>query len=207
MKEDPDIHVNQKEYNEYMPMALLEHKIGALNRMYRRLDRHLSAFKRRSGLACVYGCGLCCRTGELNATVIEFLPSAYDLYQKGESNRILGQIADKKDTICVFYNPFKNGMNCTQYQHRALVCRLFGFSVRNDKLGVPNLVTCVPIKRSMEARQTIQLLEKAPNLSSYYMRLYGIDPALSNKDLPVNQAIKGAIEQVSLYFNFRRKPA
>jgi len=207
MEKDLDIHVDKKEYNESKPMVMLEHKISAVNRMYRHLDRHVSAFKRRSGMECVNGCGLCCRTGELYATAIEFLPAAYDLYQKGESDQILEQIADKKDNICIFYNPFKNGANCAQYHQRALVCRLFGFSVREDKHGKPTLVTCVPIKRLLEARHTIQLLEKAPGLSSYYMRLYGIDPALSTRDLPVNQAIKGAIEQVSLYFSFRRKHA
>jgi hypothetical protein len=39
------------------------------------------------------------------------------------------------------------------------------------------------------------------------MRLYGMDIVSSMKALPINHAIRGAIEQVSLYYNFRRKPA
>lgn len=186
---------------------MLENDLKALNRMYRQLDRHVSAFKRRSGLACVNGCSLCCRTGELDATILEFLPAAYDLYLKGEADAVLEQIANKQDSICVFYNPFSREGNCTLYRHRGLICRLFGFSVKTDKHGVRSLVTCHPIKNSMTCFPSIQMLEAAPKLTSYYMRLYGIDPALSIRYLPVNQAIKEAIEKVMLYFNFRKKPA
>jgi len=178
-----------------------------MNRMYRHLDRHVSAFKRRSGLSCVNGCGLCCRTGELNATILEFLPAAYDLYLKGEADTVLQQITDKKDTFCVFYNPLSHGENCTHYSQRGLICRLFGFSVRTDKHGQRSLVTCHLIKSTMDSLLSMQSLEAAPSLSSYYMRLYGIDPALSVRYIPVNQAIKEAVEHVLFYFNLRRRPA
>jgi len=81
-------------------------------------------------------------------------------------------------------------MNCSQYKHAA-----------------PALVSCVPVKRSLVVQPSTSLLEKAPCLSSYYMRLYGMDIVSSMKALPINHAIRGAIEQVSLYYNFRRKPA
>jgi Fe-S-cluster containining protein len=186
---------------------MLEEKIKALNRMYRHLNRHVSAFKRRSGLSCVNGCGLCCHTGELSATILEFLPAAYDLYFKGESDAVLQQIANKQDTMCVFYNPVSQGRNCTRYSQRGLICRLFGFSVKTDKHGARSLVTCHPIKSAMRDFPSMQLLEAAPNLSSYYMRLYGIDPALSVRYLPVNQAIREAIEHVMFYFSLKKRPA
>lgn len=186
---------------------MLEDEIKRINQMYSHLDRHVWAFKKRSGLACVKGCGQCCHTGELKATILEFLPAAYELYLKEEANTILDQITRKPDNTCVFYNPFSQGGNCSIYRYRGLICRLFGFSVKTDKHEVRSLVTCQPIKSSMRSYPTTQMLETAPKLSSYYMRLYGIDPALSVRYLPVNQAIKEAIEKVLLYFTFRRKPA
>lgn len=53
----------------------------------------------------------------------------------------------------------------------------------------------------------LAFLPAAPSLTYYYMRMYGIDPTLSVRYLPVNQAIKEAIEKVLHYFSFRRKPA
>jgi Fe-S-cluster containining protein len=186
---------------------MFEDKIKAMNRMNRHLDRHMSAFKRRSGLECVNGCGLCCRNGELSATIIEFLPAAYHLYLKGQANDMLEQIDNKQDTICVFYNPALQSDYCTQYKQRGLICRLFGFSVRTDKHGTRSLVTCHPIKSAMDSPPTSEVLETAPSLSSYYMRLYGIDPSLAIRYLPVNQAIKEAIEEVMIHFKYRKRPA
>lgn len=185
---------------------MLDEKIKALKRMYRHLDRHTSAFKRRSDLACVNGCGACCMNGALHSTILEFIPAAHDLYLKGEYDTILEQIENKQDSICVFYNPFSKGQNCTIYRYRGLICRLYGFSVKYDKNGKGTLVTCQQIKNATTSTQIRQFLDIAPNLSSYYLRLYGIDPALSVVYLPVNQAIKEAIEQVLLYFNYRIKP-
>lgn len=180
----------------------MEDKIKALTRVYSHLDRHVSAFKRRSGMACVAGCGQCCQNGELNAAMLEFLPAAYDLYLRGEAEEILDQIASKQDSICVFYNPISQGLHCTLYTKRGLICRLFGFSVKTDKHGNRVLVTCSLIKNSMDKLPSGELLEKAPSLSSYYMRLYGIDPISWGRQIPVNQAIKEAIEKVLHHFRY-----
>ena len=93
------------------------------------------------------------------------------------------------------------------YSVRGLICRLFGFSVKTDKLGSRTLVTCHLIKDTMNGALLEPSLEIAPNLSSYYMRLYGIDPSLSIRYLPVNHAIKEAIEMILFDFNYRKKPA
>ena len=186
---------------------MLEEKIKSIKGMYRLADRHVSAFKRRSGISCVHDCGLCCRTGELEATSCEFLPAAYHLYVNGGSDSVLDRIARKQDTVCVFYSPENSGGHCSQYPNRGLICRLFGFSVSTNKHEVPGLYTCRLIKDTMLQPPAPAILQAAPRISSYYMRLYGIDPASALDYMPVNEAISRAIEQVSLHFSLRRGTA
>jgi Fe-S-cluster containining protein len=188
-------------------MEILEHKIKSVNQLYRHLDRHVFAYKRRSGLSCVNGCGLCCLNKELNTTITEFLPAAYRLFQSGQTDSVLEKIRSKQDPICVLFNPFTEGGNCSVYSERGLLCRLFGFSVKTDKNAVPSLITCHLIKETIDNEQLDPSLQAAPNMSSYYMKLYGIDPVLSVRYMPINQAIKEAIEQVLSYFAYRKKPA
>lgn len=186
---------------------MLYRKIKSLERLYRDADRHVSAFKRRTGLTCFSGCGECCQNGELNSTIIEFLPAAYNLFIRGQTDTILDLIENKADPVCVFFRPFSEAGNCSVYRNRGLICRLFGFSAMTDKRGIETLVTCPKIKKSLNVLHVQPFLDIAPRMSSYYLRMYGIDPALSVRYLPVNQAISEAIEQVLQYFDYRKKPA
>ncbi len=186
---------------------MLEEKTRAVNRLYGQLDRHISSFKRRSGIRCIPACGECCLKEDLSATVLEFLPAAHSLLLRGECDAVLDRINENTDTTCVFFNPFGKQGKCSVYGERGLICRLFGFSARTDKYGARTLVACSIIKDSMKHRDPALILAHAPNLSSYYLRLYGIDPELSVKYLPVNQAIKEAIELTLFRSSFRKRPA
>ena len=186
---------------------LLEEKTRAVNSLFGKLDRHISAFKRYSGLRCPAGCRECCLKQDLEATVLEFLPAAHSLLLKGECDPVLERIHEKTDACCVFFNPFGKQGNCSVYGERGLICRLFGFSAREDKHGTRTLVTCPVIKESIRYRDAATAVDHAPNLSSYYLRLYGIDPELSVRYLPVNQAIKKAIELTLFQSSFRKRPA
>ena len=186
---------------------MIADKIKAVNRIYGQADRHVSAFKRRAGLACEDDCGDCCQKEDLQATVLEFLPAAFDLYVSDSYQTILDRIHENEDPTCVFFNPFGEEGNCSVYKHRGLICRLFGFSAMTDKKGDKKLVACGKIKNKLEDCAPGCVQQHAPNMSSYYFRLNGIDPVLSIRNVPVNQAIKEAIETVVFYSGFRKKPA
>ena len=186
---------------------MITHKIKAVNRLYGQVDRHVSAFKRRSGLACEAGCGDCCQKEDLHANILEFLPAAHNLYLSGTYQEVLDRIQDNNDSTCVFYNPFGEEGHCSVYSHRGLICRLFGFSAMTDKKGDKKLVSCRKIKEKLVDCAPGCVQQHAPNISSYYLRLYGIDPGLSLKNVPVNQAIKEAIETVVFYSDIRKEPA
>ena len=125
----------------------------------------------------------------------------------GEYEQVFERISGKSDPLCVFFNPFSASGNCSMYRERGLICRLFGFSGRVNKQGEREFITCSIIREDLKILSPGPVLHKAPNMSSYYMRLFGIDPDLSIKYLPINQAIQKAIEMVAFDSGYRKRPA
>jgi Fe-S-cluster containining protein len=185
----------------------LKYTIKSVTRIFREADLHIATFQFQSKLSCAPNCGWCCTKSNIEATVLEFLPAAYNLYLSGQFNTILDSIENKTDTLCVFYNPFSDEGFCSYYHTRGLVCRLFGFSKKTDKTGAHTLVTCKPIKQLINFKNMQNILPDAPEMSEYYLRLYGIDPSLAIHYLPINQSIKKALEIVLLHFQYKKKPA
>jgi len=186
---------------------MITEKVNAVKKLYGSLDRHLSAFKRRSGVQCASGCGECCMKENLHATVLEFLPAAYTLYLDHSCDQVLEKIGVENDPVCVFYNPFGEAGKCAVYNDRGLICRLFGFSGRTSKTGDRSFITCSVIRDTLKEKNPGPVLDLAPDMSSYYLRLYGIDTDLSIRYMPVNQAVKQAIELVAFDSGYRKRPA
>ncbi len=185
----------------------LINKIKAVNRVYRELDSHITRFRKQSGLSCVANCGLCCTKPEIDATVLECLPAAFELYRKGMSDITYERLENKADNRCVFFSPFAGKGYCSNYTSRPLICRLFGYSTRQDKTGQLALVSCKPIKEQAPVSKLVKCLPKAPGMNAYYMKLYGIDPKLSLPFYPINEAMMKALEIVIMYHQFRNKRA
>ena len=187
-------------------MVLLN-KIKAVERICRQADIHVARFKEKSGLTCLPGCGHCCVKPDIEATVLEFLPAAYSIFLDETYENILDRLENQTGSVCVFYNPFGKEGFCSNYPNRGLVCRLFGFSTKTDKHGNRIFVTCSQIKKTIQSTKLEKSIRLAPEMSAYYMKLYGIDPKLSIQYLPVNEAIKEALKIVITYFQYRKKPA
>jgi len=188
-------------------MSTLSAKIKAVNKIYSDLDKQQSGFQKKACISCVQNCGMCCTKPDISATVLEFLPAAQDLFIREAYEEILEKTNDPDNSVCVFYNPFSPDGSCSIYHHRGLICRLFGFSVNNDKYGNRKLISCKPIKETMDPELVNLHLESAPAAAPYYMRLSSIDPKLAMRHLPINQAIREALELVLLDSHFRKKPA
>jgi uncharacterized protein len=114
-----------------------------------------------------------------------------------------------ENEICLILNPTQAGAGlCSEYVHRGLICRLFGYSARVNKYGIKELVTCQIIKT--EQKDSYESAEKSiseggdvPVMSQYYMQLHGIDPDLAREFYPINKAIKRAVEIVLSYYAYR----
>lgn len=182
-------------------------KIRATTRIFNEADRQVAKFRGSSGLGCVQGCHMCCLNPNIHTTVMEFLPLAAQLVDSGRHEAILARIESGNDRTCVVFNPFSGPGSCSMYEQRGLICRLFGFTARTTREGAPQLVTCEPIRQRMEKTPEMITVAMAPQMSVYYMKLFGIDPYLSVRYLPINESIEQAVHLVAMGTKFRKKRA
>lgn len=187
----------------------LPEKIVAIEQLFEKLDHEISAFQSWSGLQCAWGCGKCCFKADIEATILEFLPFAHYLHQQNLAFDWLEKLKTNTNSICLILSPTQSGAGlCSEYKHRGLICRLFGYSARTNKYGKPELVTCQIIKteQSQQFAATTTKIEEGepvPVMSNYYMQLHAIDFELAREFFPINEAIKKAIEVILHYYAYR----
>jgi uncharacterized protein len=193
----------------------IEIKVLAVEKLFRRLDIEINTFQTSTKLHCKVGCGNCCTKPDIEASPLEFLPWAFHLFLNGETENVLEKLSLKTNSICHIYNPISlfdnsNG-SCSEYPYRGLICRLFGYGANTDKYGQLRLVTCKIIKEEQAdnyQKATEALINKLPIpiFTDYYMNLSQIDFHLGNIILPINEALKRAIEEVLQYYAYRPFP-
>jgi uncharacterized protein len=188
---------------------VLKEKVQAVEEVFQKLDQEIAAFQSWSTLHCKFGCGKCCYKADIEATVIEFLPFAHYLYEKDQAFEWLYGLKSASSSLCKILNPTQSGAGlCSEYPHRGLICRLFGYSARTNKYGSKELITCQIIKTEQAdayntAKDKVENNEPVPIMSQYYMQLHAIDPELARDFYPINEAIKRAIETVLHYYAYR----
>lgn len=187
----------------------IEEKVKLVEGVFDQLDQQIAAFQNATSLHCKWGCGKCCYKADIEATILEFLPFAFYLHQQNQAEQWLDNLRETDSSICLILNPTQNGAGlCSQYKHRGLICRLFGYSARTTKYGKPELVTCQIIKT--EQQENFEKVEKAieqglevPVMSNFYMQLHSIDFELTRDFFPINVAMRKAIETVLQYYAYR----
>jgi uncharacterized protein len=187
----------------------MEEKVLAVEQVFEKLDAEIKTFQGWSNLHCQWGCGKCCYKADIEASVLEFLPFAYYLYKNNLAFEWLEKLGAADSPICVILNPTQPGAGlCSEYKHRGLICRLFGYSARTNKYGAKELVTCQIIKSEQSeayeaANHSITAGADIPVMSNFYMQLHAIDFAMAQEFFPINQAIKRAIESILHYYAYR----
>ncbi len=187
----------------------LEEKVDLVRQVFENLDRQIAGFQSATTLHCKWGCGKCCFKPDIEATILEFLPFATHVHQLGKADEWLDKLNESESSICHILNPTQASAGlCSEYEHRGLICRLFGYSARTNKYGNKELVTCQIIKTEQaEAyEKSISQIENGleiPVMNQYYMQLHGIDFELTKDFYPINEAIKRAIEVVLQYYAYR----
>jgi hypothetical protein len=191
----------------------IERKVQLVEDLFHQLEQETTAFAKVSGMSCVSGCGKCCTYPDVEASPLEFLPWAFHLFLNGEAENTLLKLKEKNSSTCLIYQPLSiiDQGSCSNYKYRGLICRLFGSAASTDKYGKLRLATCKIIKEGQtEAYNSNQeALSKGlsvPIFSTYYMQLNQIDFHLGNIILPINKALKIAIEEVLHYYAYRPFP-
>ena len=196
-------------------MSIAE-RVLQVEALFNQLELEINTFQEQTKLGCIAGCGKCCNNPDIDASPLEFLPWAYHLYLKGKAETILDQLnATTELTKCYIYQPFSefevDKGSCSDYKHRGLICRLFGYGAANDKHGQLRLVTCKIIKEGQSdafnnAALAINKDLPVPIFTDYYMNLSQIDFQLGNVVVPINKALKLALEEVLQYYAYRPLP-
>lgn len=187
----------------------LEDKIQAVEAVFAELDKQIEAFQSATTLHCKWGCGKCCFKPDIEATILEFLPFAFHLHQQGKAEAWLDKLNESDSSICHILNPTQASAGlCSEYPHRGLICRLFGYSARTNKYGKKELITCQIIKTEQteayeNAASKMEAGLSVPVMNQFYMQLHGIDFELTKDFYPINSAIKKAIETVLQYYAYR----
>lgn len=189
----------------------LRQKVQEVEEVFSLLSQEMSLFQDWSKLTCKTGCGKCCNKADIEATILEFIPFAYHVYMLRESELWLDRLKAHEDPLCLFFNPSAAGLgSCSQYKHRGLICRLFGFSARTNKYANREFMSCSTIKTEQANGYQITLErvrggQQVPVMNHYYMRMVGIDPHLSREFFSINEAIRRAIETVMQHYAYREE--
>jgi hypothetical protein len=183
--------------------------IEEVEKVFEELDQHIQKTAAESGLNCPEFCGVCCRKSDIEASPLEFMPLAAWLYKNGKVNDFLERLDHPGHQWCACFDPqasLEGRWGCQYYEHRGLICRLFGFGFRLNRDNFPVLVTCKIMKTTrtdavLKAAELAALNpEGMPVFSNYFMKLLAIDPDLAVPQMPSNQAIRVAIEKLYFYF-------
>ena len=189
-------------------------KVFLLFKLFDRADRETKRLSAKTGIKCAKGCGRCCENPYVETTILEMLPLAIQLWKEKEAEGWLNKsLATHLTGPCIFYKPdplIAGKGRCSIYSLRPLICRLSGFSAAVDKHGKPELVTCPTIKQwqPREYEKAQKLVESGlpiPQLRDFALAAYQLDPALGKDRLPINIAIKDALEKVGLYFYYQKE--
>ena len=191
-------------------------RVKLVEALYDRLEIEIAEFQNKTHLGSVPGCGKCCNNPDIDASPLEFLPWAFHLYLKGKAEVVLDQLNTTTTlTKCHIYRPFSefeaDRGSCSDYKYRGLICRLFGYGASSDKYGQLRLVTCKIIKEGQKEnydKSTTAINEGlvVPIFTDYYMNLSQIDFQLGNVVVPINKALKLALEEVLQYYAYRPLP-
>lgn len=186
-----------------------DEKVKEVEAVFQKLDAEIAQFQSATGMHCKFGCGKCCFKPDIEATPLEFLPFALHLYRQGLAEQWHGKLSASDIAFCQILNPAQAGAGlCTEYKHRGLICRLFGYSARTNKYQQKELVTCQVIKteQAVEYEGAVKFIGESgdvPVMSNYYMQLHAIDPDMTTEFYPINVAIRKALENVMHYFAYR----
>lgn len=193
----------------------IKNKVLAVERLFKRLDKEITEFRKESGIYCFSGCGKCCNKPDIEASPLEFLPLAFHWFSQGKAEEMLQKLEENQSLNCMVYQPLSlddpNHGHCGEYQYRGLICRLFGYGAGKDKYGQLRLVTCKLIKENQVANyeKAVEMLKTkstVPVFADYYQKLMQIDFRLAKDMLPINEAIQAALEAVMQYYAYRAFP-
>ena len=190
--------------------------IAEILSLFNKVDMEVERFVGLSGIHCPSGCGSCCESQKIETTALEMIPLACHLWAKNEACRALLRLSfsESKDNTCIFYEKEPQAGqkgHCKVYELRPLICRLFGFFTVKDKYGKYVYGSCKVIKEAYpeaykKALEVIEGGHHPSNMTDFAIRILAQGSELGKKMLPINTALKIALEKVGYVLNLTENP-
>ena len=192
-------------------MAMLQELELQVLEVYSLLDTAVALFAKRTGLSCPQGCGHCCLSEKVEATVLECIPLAFLLFRTSQAEQVMQQLEhNRDDKRCVLYRPDlteAGQWGCSQHSVRTVVCRLFGFAGNPGRDGVAQLALCRVMKEDRGANG-IPIIPKdplapMPLFVEAGLRITALHPGLGTVRLPINLALLQALMKVGMVLDLQ----
>ncbi len=180
----------------------LRHLAGQINQEYELMAYEFRHYQAKSGLHCLAGCGKCCTNPQIEASPLEMLPLALDLFSRSLGQETLEKLANASAS-CAFYCATDDKGNqgfCGVYGQRPSLCRMFGAAGYAAKNGGIALSVCREIKNERaHLLSTAEMAsERPPLMASWSARIRALDPRLGSQYFPINQALQIMLEKILL---------
>lgn len=175
-------------------------RISETKELYDELNQKEEDFCNTFNIHCGEGCGKCCTRFIPDITEEEAIYLAFGLISEGKDQKILDKLDSLKDDIkgCPLYRS-NNGHHCSVYNHRPLICRLFGAAATERKDGHPFFMKCKWNKNgiSVDSKTLEEHIDKVVVMDKYGLLMDELNPGNDTTEmLPI--ALKKAIYKIRL---------
>ena len=180
-----------------------------LQKIYDQMWEAFSKYQAASGLNCLVGCGKCCNNPEVEASVLEMFPLALRILDENKLEEWLDKLEEPAQDHCLMYEPHTpdgSKGQCGVYKERPSLCRMFGVAGFYNKHQEVTLSVCKLIREKYPDLTKIresEVSDKTPMLITWSYRLAQIDPGLIQDRMPINLALKKALERIALYAQYQ----
>jgi uncharacterized protein len=177
-----------------------------LQKLFDEMNLEFSGYQNSTGLNCLPGCGKCCLNPEVDASPWEMIPMAIFLYDQGKAEEWIEKLSQTQQKFCLVYQGDLKGQGqCSLYQVRPSLCRMFGVGGYKDKSGKIDLSICKEIKAhygtTLEDEKKLNQ-EKIPHFQTWSYKMGALDSRLMTDRIPINQALLSALQKVSLFLDY-----
>lgn len=175
-----------------------------LKNVYQQMEEAFASHQTKTGLNCLKNCGRCCLNPDIEVSPLEMFPFALKIFDEGKLDEWLSKLESSTQTHCLIFqaSAIEGEGRCGSYAERPAICRMFGVAGIFDKHHQVTLSICKFIKEQWPVLPEADA--STPLIPDWFSKLSILDPELAKKKLPINEAIKEALERVAFYAQYRK---
>lgn len=182
--------------------------------LFNEISAHFTKFQSGHNLPCPPECGKCCKYPDIQCSVLEMLPLAFQLTSSPQYFQIRESILNNKinqNKICYLFVSNQEDSNkgfCSIYKFRPSICRIFGVYGFKNKNNEIILSTCNTLKSNMDSSNppSKNIPVTFQDTPMYWnQKLQDISPNYANDINHINESIRKALILVDNYFYYQQE--